>query len=115
MTRKDQSLESETGEDPKSVVSGSIKGQSSEQPGARVMADPRDIEEIYVDGVAGMSLRAGVAKIDCYRVVGQQQSEEGVGQEVRRVAHRLVMPALALNELAQILQRTQEATRYRPS
>ena len=63
--------------------------------------------EIYVDGIAGLSMRSGIAKIDCYSVAPNEQSRNE--PEVRRLSHRLVLPAMALNELMQVLQRSQEA------
>ena len=67
-------------------------------------------EEIYVDGISSLSFRANVVKLDCYRVVGQDPQEN---IENRMVAHRLVMPAAALQELIQLLQNASERQRER--
>ena len=64
-------------------------------------------EEVYVDGVLAVSLRHGVGKIECYRVAGRASAEDPT--EVRRHTHRLVLPAVALGELLQILERTKAA------
>ena len=67
-------------------------------------------EEIYVDGISSLSFRANVVKLDCYRVVGQDPKEN---TENRMVAHRLVMPATALQELVQLLQNASGRQRER--
>ena len=66
-------------------------------------------DEIYV-GITSLSFRANVVKIDCYRVVGQNPEEN---TESRMVAHRLVMPAAALQELIQLLQNASERQKER--
>lgn len=58
-----------------------------------------------------MSLRAGIAKIECYRVVAQTPAEGGKPREVRSVSHRLVLPVEALNELHWVLRRSQDLLR----
>lgn len=59
------------------------------------------IEEVYVDGIAGIMGRGGVFKLDCYRVDGVERETEA---EVRRISHRLVLPASSMGELIQIVQ-----------
>ena len=95
----------------KGTISGTIKGRGVPESRANVVADPNNIDEIYADGVAGMSMRNGVVKLDCYRVVGQQAGEGDQPREVRRVTHRMVLPAASLAELAQVLQRAQDLFR----
>jgi len=59
------------------------------------------IEEIYIDGIAGLMGRGGVVKLDCYRVDGFDKEAEA---EVRRISHRLVLPATSLGELIKLIQ-----------
>ncbi len=49
-------------------------------------------DELYVDGISAIIGRAGVIKLDCYRVVGVDKDNA----EVRSVSHRLVLPAGAV-------------------
>jgi len=58
-------------------------------------------EEVFVDGVAGLSFRSGVVKLDWYSVVSHDREQN---REVRKATHRLVMPMTALQELLQLLQ-----------
>ena len=58
-------------------------------------------EEVFVDGVAGLSFRSGVVKLDWYSVVSHDREHN---REVRKATHRLVMPTMALQELLQLLQ-----------
>ena len=100
----DQQNETNGGETTGGTLSGRIGAK-----GAKLTTGGQNPEEIYVDGIAGLSVRAGVAKIDCYSVAPHEQSRDE--PEVRRLSHRLVLPALALNELLQVLQRSQDAIR----
>lgn len=59
------------------------------------------VEEIYVDGISGMMGRGGIIKLDCYRVEGVEKESDA---EVRRISHRLVLPASSLSELIQVVQ-----------
>jgi hypothetical protein len=64
---------------------------------------PTPVESVqYVDGTHALSVRNGVAKLDFYEAVGPAPEGEG---EIRRIAHRLVLPAAAIPELADILNR----------
>lgn len=56
----------------------------------------------YVDGVYSVSVRNGVAKIDFYEAIGPSKDGDS---EVRRVSHRIVLPLVALSELAEVLSR----------
>ncbi len=67
-------------------------------------------EEIYVDGVSGLYFRSGVVKLNCYRVVRHDPEEN---KETRMETHRLVMPAMALQELIQLLQNASQAQKSR--
>ena len=64
------------------------------------------IEELYVDGVVGMFARAGVIKINLYRVMGTDANDDA---EVRSVTHRLVMPATAIPEMIRLFQNMAKA------
>jgi hypothetical protein len=59
------------------------------------------VEEIFVDGIAGIMGRGGVFKLDCYRVDGVEDDGK---TELRRISHRLVLPAASINELIQVVQ-----------
>lgn len=69
--------------------------------GVKLMPTNQPVEEIYVDGALGMFARAGVVKINLFRVVGTDASDDA---EVRSVTHRLVMPVSALPELVRLIQ-----------
>ena len=88
---------------------GGTESSAQRRVSAKLVSEREAPVEIYVDGVAGLSVRAGVAKIDCYSVSPHEQSRNE--PEIRRLSHRLVLPALALNELQQILQKSQDAVR----
>ena len=86
-----------------------VQGSVGARPAAKLMTERETPVEVYIDGIAGLSVRAGVAKIDCYSVAPHEQTREE--PEIRRLSHRIVLPALALNELMQFLQRSQEVIR----
>ena len=67
----------------------------------KIAPNPFPVEELYIDGISGVLGRGGVFKIDCYRVVGFDQEDKA---EVRRVTHRIVLPASAMPELAQAVR-----------
>ena len=77
------------------------QGQTGQGRGVKLMPNQNPVEEIYVDGVLGMFARAGVVKLNLYRVVGTDPNDES---EVRSITHRLVMPAAALPELTRLIQ-----------
>lgn len=62
---------------------------------------PVEVEELYVDGISGVMARNGVFKLDCYRIAGIDSEDNA---EVRRVSHRLVIPAVSMGELIQVVQ-----------
>ena len=68
---------------------------------AKLVANPTPPEEIYVDGVVGIIPRPGVAKIDCFRLVGMDAKDKA---ELHSITHRLVMPASALPHLANLIR-----------
>jgi hypothetical protein len=61
---------------------------------------------IFADGIHGVSLRAGVARIDLYQVVMSGDERQA---EQRVVSHRLVLPLPALDELAAMLNSMRQA------
>lgn len=69
---------------------------------AKLVNNPHPVEEVYVDGIAGILGRANVCKLDCYNVVGIDREDNNT--EIRRVTHRLVMPTNALPELIQMIK-----------
>jgi len=78
--------------------------QAERQGGGRsvkLMPNNHPVEDIYVDGALGMFARAGVVKINLYRVLG---TDAGDDAEVRSLSHRLVMPVSALPELVRLIQ-----------
>jgi len=66
-------------------------------------------DEIYVDGVMSLHLRAGVAKIDFYKVTGQNQNNK----EIRKISHRIILPTVALSELEKILNNMKQEIKRR--
>jgi hypothetical protein len=74
---------------------------------AKILPTTEPPEEIYVDGVMAITLRHGVAKIECYRVAGRAAADDPT--ELRRHSHRLVLPAAGLGDLMQILEQTKSA------
>lgn len=75
--------------------------QGQQGRGVKLMPNQNPVEEVFVDGVLGMFARAGVVKLNLYRVVGTDPNDES---EVRSITHRLVMPAASLPELARLIQ-----------
>ncbi|MEG3639367.1 hypothetical protein [Magnetococcus sp. PR-3] len=67
----------------------------------KMVPNPQPVEEVYMDGVAGIMARGGVIKINGYKVVGLDKDDNA---EVRRVTHQIVLPAVALAELAHGVQ-----------
>ena len=76
---------------------------------ARATVAPGFAENVlFADGVQGISLRAGVARIDLYQVLAPASS----GQPERRlVTRRIAVPIAALGELARSLKAIDEAVR----
>ena len=58
-------------------------------------------EEVFVDGVAGGMARAGVMKLDWYRVLRVDPADNA---EIRSVTHRLVLPVAAVPELLRLFK-----------
>ena len=68
--------------------------------------NPRPVDEIFFDGIAGGRTCGRVLKVDLYRVVG---AAPGARTEHRQVSRRLVLPQAALPELAHLLQEVVDA------
>ena len=68
--------------------------------------NPGPVDEIFVDGIAGVMARGGVVKFDLYRVIG---ADPEARTERRQISHRLVVPQSALPELARLLQQVLRA------
>ncbi len=70
------------------------------------------INETYVDGVATISIRQNVAKLDFYQaslVMNEENTgAEGQQQEFRKISHRLVLPVSGLVELHEILDKMRQ-------
>ncbi len=84
------------------------KRQAGSGRGVKLMPTNQPVEEIYVDGALGMFARAGVVKINLYRVVGTDANDDA---EVRSVSHRLVMPVSAVPELVRLIQSMAQSAR----
>ena len=67
----------------------------------RLVENQTPPEEVFVDGVAGGMARAGVMKLDWYRVLRVDPEDNA---EIRSVTHRLVLPAAAVPELGRLFQ-----------
>ena len=78
----------------------------AEGPKIKLAANPTPPDEIFIDGVAGILARPGLVKLDCYRVVGIDRSDNA---EVRSVTHRLVMPSAAIPEMVRLFQNMAKA------
>ena len=82
--------------------------EQAEGPKIKLAANPTPPDEIFVDGVAGILARPGLVKLDCYRVVGIDRSDNA---EVRSISHRLVLPAAAIPEMVRLFQNMAKAGR----
>lgn len=82
--------------------------QKNREIKVKVVGDPADVEEFYVDGILGVAGRGGVVKLDCYRVVGIDNESKA---EIRKVVRRLVLPVSAINELANVVKGVAEGAR----
>ncbi len=58
--------------------------------------------EVYADGILGIAVRQGVAKIDFYRSVGLERDTK---TEVVQLCHRIALPVTALRDLPEILRK----------
>ena len=75
-------------------------GGGQARPNVKMGRHPMPIDELVVDGASGLIARAGVAKIDLFRVVGYEPESKA---ERRQVSHRLVRPQAVLPELYNLL------------
>lgn len=82
------------------------ENKGEDQGKVKMVPNPFPVEELYIDGIAGVLARGGVFKVECYRVVGFDRDDKS---EVRRVTHRLVFPATAMPELAQVVRGVAES------
>ena len=82
--------------------------EQAEGPKIKMAANPTPPDEIFIDGVAGILARPGSVKLDCYRVVGIDRTDNA---EVRSVTHRLVLPAAAIPEMVRLFQNMARAGR----
>lgn len=71
------------------------------RPNVKMVPNPSPVDELYVDGIAGLISRRGVIKLDLYRVVGVEPETK---TELRQVSHRLVFPAAVVPELHKVFQ-----------
>ncbi len=76
------------------------------RPNVKMVRNPMPIDELFVDGASGLITRAGVAKIDLFRVVGYEPESKA---ERRQVSHRLVLPLAAVPELLRLFQQAARA------
>ena len=85
---------------------GSTEDKPSPGPAnqAKLVSPPSPPEEFFVDGVSGFTARGGVIKIDLYKVVGVEDNTE-----LRTISHRMILPNIAMNELAELLRQVTEA------
>jgi len=63
--------------------------------------NPFPVQEIFVDGIAGIFGRGGVFKIDCYSALGLNPE---TNTETRRITQRVVLPGSAMAELIKAVQ-----------
>jgi hypothetical protein len=82
--------------------------EQAEGPKIKMAANPLPPDEIFIDGVAGILARPGLVKLDCYRVVGIDRTDNA---EVRSITHRLVLPAAAIPEMMRLFQNMAKAGR----
>lgn len=68
----------------------------------KLVANTAPVDELYVDGVVSFIARAGVIKLDCYRV--QTVEKDGDKAEIRQITNRVVLPTAALPELYYLLK-----------
>jgi hypothetical protein len=80
--------------------------QEQARPKVKMVRNPMPIDELFVDGVSGLITRAGIAKIDLFRVVGYDPETKA---ERRQVSHRLVMPLAAVPDLLRLFQQAARA------
>ncbi len=80
--------------------------QEQARPNVKMVRNPMPVDELFVDGASGLITRAGVAKIDLFRVVGYEPETKA---ERRQVSHRLVMPLAAVPELLRLFQQAARA------
>ena len=71
------------------------------KPPVRVSYSPNAADQtVYTDGVQGIAVIGGVARIELYQVIVPAADKQ---PEQRIITHRLVMPLAGLGEFARIL------------
>ena len=74
--------------------------RQAEGPAIRMAANPLPPDEVFADGIAGVLVRPGLVKLECYRVMRIDREDNA---EVRCVTHRLVLPSRAVSDLRRML------------
>ncbi len=82
--------------------------QEQARPNVKMVRNPMPVDELFVDGASGLITRAGVAKIDLFRVVGYDPDTKA---EQRQVSHRLVLPMAAVPEFLRLFQQAARAVK----
>ena len=111
--KKDASISDNAEVEEANTVVKDVKEKAAEAEEAAataIIVEGPPAEEFFVDGVSSLFLRSGVVKLECYRVVGHDRQ---TNRESRMAALRLVLPAPALQELAQLLRNVSDMQRAR--
>lgn len=82
------------------------EGAETSQRKIKLVGDMANIEELYADGLSGVVGRGGIIKLEFYRFLGVDEKENA---EVRQIVQRLVLPTIAIPELAQAIKGVAEA------
>lgn len=95
---------------PEAYLGAGLRGAAGAAPSSPAPASsaasqrmPQVPRELYMDGVARLVVRAGVAKLDLYQAE-PVTGPDGAQAEQRSLGLRLIMPAAALAELLQMLR-----------
>lgn len=80
---------------------GTSPKTSEAKPNVNYVENPFPVEEVFVDGVAGIFGRGGVFKVDCYSALGHDPK---TNTETRRITRRFVLPGSAMAELIKAVQ-----------
>ncbi len=89
-----------------SDMNNSSNDEKPQQRKVKLVGDPTQVEEVYADGISGVVGRGGIIKLDCYRFLGVDGSDD---TEVRQMVQRLVLPTTAIPELAAAIKGVAEA------
>lgn len=66
---------------------------------------PELIQETYVDGLASISTRQNVAKLDFYQALAVIDEDPSNQKEFRKVSHRLSLPTSSLVDIYETLDK----------